>query len=92
MRATRSLGRRVFLRPHVDQSHLANDGNDALVVPASWLFNGTLSWHAGKTEIRAQVNNLLNTNAYAGGYTDGTTRYFFPIATRNVLLTTRFTF
>jgi iron complex outermembrane receptor protein len=77
---------------YVDRSHLANDGNDALVVPAWWMLNGTLAWHAGKTEIRAQVNNILNTNAYAGGYTDGTVRYFFPIATRNVLVTTRFSF
>ncbi len=77
---------------YVDQSHLANDGNDALVVPAWWMFNGALSWHAAKTEIRVQVNNVLNTNAYAGGYTDGVTRYFFPIATRNVLVTTRYAF
>lgn len=76
----------------VDQMHLANDGNDALVVPSSWLFNGTLSWKTGKAEFRVQVNNLLNTNAYAGGYTDGVTRYFFPIATRNVLFTTRYAF
>jgi outer membrane receptor for monomeric catechols len=77
---------------YVDQSHLANDGNDALVVPSWWMFNGTLSWHTAKTEIRVQVNNVLNTNAYAGGYTDGVTRYFFPIATRNVLVTTRYAF
>ena len=77
---------------YVDSSHLANDGNDALEVPAWWMFNGTLAWHTGKTEIRVQVNNILNTNAYAGGYTDGTVRYFFPIATRNVLVTTRFEF
>ena len=77
---------------YVDQSHLANDGNDALVVPAWWMFNGTLSWHTSKTEFRVQVNNLLNTNAYAGGYTDGVTRYYFPIATRNVLVTTRYAF
>ncbi|MFI5244183.1 MAG: TonB-dependent receptor domain-containing protein, partial [Gemmatimonadales bacterium] len=77
---------------YVDRSHLANDGNDALVVPAWWMFNGTLAWRAGNTELRAQVNNILNTNAYAGGYTDGTARYFFPIATRNLLVTTRFTF
>jgi iron complex outermembrane receptor protein len=77
---------------YVDQSHLANDGNDALVVPAWWMFNGTLSWRTAKTEIRVQVNNVLNTNAYAGGYTDGVTRYFFPIATRNVLVTTRYAF
>jgi len=77
---------------YVDRSHLANDGNDALVVPSWWMLNGTLAWHAGKTEIRAQVNNILNANAYAGGNTDGVTRYFFPIATRNVLVTTRFSF
>ncbi|MFI5232539.1 MAG: TonB-dependent receptor domain-containing protein, partial [Gemmatimonadales bacterium] len=77
---------------YVDQSHLANDGNSALVVPAWWMFNGTLSWHTARTEVRLQVNNVLNTNAYAGGYTDGATRYFFPIATRNVLVTTRYAF
>ena len=77
---------------YVDRSHLANDGNDALVVPAYWMLNGTLAWREGKTEIRAQVNNILNTNAYAGGQTDGTVRYFFPIATRNFLITTRFEF
>ncbi|HEV8410513.1 MAG TPA: TonB-dependent receptor, partial [Gemmatimonadaceae bacterium] len=31
---------------YVDRSHLANDGNDALVVPAWWMLNGTLAWHA----------------------------------------------
>jgi iron complex outermembrane receptor protein len=77
---------------YVDSSHLANDGNDGLMVPAWWMFNGTLSWHTAKTEFRVQVNNILNTNAYAGGYTDGVTRYFFPIATRNVLVTTRYAF
>lgn len=77
---------------YVDGSHLANDGDTNLMVPASWLFNGTLSWHSGKTELRVQVNNVLNTNAYAAGYTDGTTRYYFPIATRNVLVTTRYAF
>jgi outer membrane receptor protein involved in Fe transport len=74
----------------VDSAHLANDGNDALETPSWTMFNGTIAWHAGKTEIRAQVNNLLNSNAYAGGYTDGVARYFFPLATRNVLVTTRF--
>ena len=77
---------------YVDSSHLANDGNDALEVPSWWMLNGTLSWHAGKTEIRAQVNNILNANAYAGGYADSGVRYFFPIATRNVLVTTRYSF
>ncbi|MFI5246121.1 MAG: TonB-dependent receptor domain-containing protein, partial [Gemmatimonadales bacterium] len=76
---------------YVDRSHLANDGNDALETPSWTMFNGTLAWHAGTTEIRAQLNNILNSNAYAGGYTDGVARYFFPLATRNLLVTTRFT-
>ncbi|HEY2848689.1 MAG TPA: TonB-dependent receptor, partial [Gemmatimonadaceae bacterium] len=77
---------------YVAASHLANDGNDALMDPAWWMFNGTLSWHNARTELRLQVNNLFNTNAYAGGYTDGVARYYFPIATRNVLVTTRYAF
>ncbi len=76
----------------VDRSNLANDGNDNLVAPAYWMWNGTAAWHRGPTEIRVQLNNILNANAYAGGYTDGTDRFFFPIAARNVLVTTRFSF
>ena len=73
----------------VDRMHLANDGNDALVVPASTVADVALRWHGAATEIRAEVTNLLDANAYAGGYADGTTRYFYPMAARALLVTVR---
>lgn len=74
---------------HVARMHLANDGNDALVVPASTLFDAALRWARGRHDVRLEVNNLLDANAYGGGYTDGTLRYFYPIASRNLMLTAR---
>jgi iron complex outermembrane receptor protein len=76
----------------VDRAHLANDGNTKLVTPSFWMFDGTLAWQMGRTELRLQLYNIFNANAYAGGYTDGSARYFYPIASRNVLVSTRFSF
>lgn len=72
---------------HVGESHLANDGNDALVTPAFTLtdLGGALS--LGTHVLRVQVQNLFNAEAMASGYTDGTTRYFFPVAERTVMAT-----
>jgi hypothetical protein len=33
------------------------------------------------------VQNLFDSEAYASGYTDGTERYFFPVAARTLLAT-----
>ena len=74
---------------YVDKAHLANDGNDALVTPAYTLVDFAVRYTRGSSEVRVELNNALDTNAYAGGYADGTTRYFYPIATRNVLVTLR---
>lgn len=76
----------------VDRAQLANDGNRRLVTPSFWLFDGAVAWQSGRTELRLQLFNLFDANAYAGGYTDGTARYFFPMASRNVLVSTRFAF
>jgi iron complex outermembrane receptor protein len=91
IRLTNSLSLIPIVR-YVDRSFLANDGNTGFMTPAFWMVDGALAWRAGATEVRAQVYNVLDANAYAGGYTDGTTRYFYPIASRNVLVTTKFTF
>ena len=74
---------------YVDKAHLANDGNEALVTPAYALVDLGLRHTRGASEVRVELNNALNANAYAGGYTDGTARYFYPIATRNVLVSLR---
>jgi len=39
--------------------------------------------------MRVELFNALDANAYAGGYADGSTRYFYPVATRTLLVTVR---
>ncbi len=72
---------------HVGESQLANDGNAALVTPAFTLadLGGAYTFRAAT--LRVQVQNLTDAVAYASGYTDGTARYLFPVATRSVLAT-----
>lgn len=77
---------------YVARMQLANDGNERLVVPANTMFDGSLAWELGAVALRLDVNNLLDADAFAGGYTDGVQRYLYPIATRNVLLSVRRTF
>ncbi len=84
--ARESLELSLSLR-HVGDSPLANDGNDALVTPAFTLADLGAAWQQGNTTLRVQVQNLFDAVAYASGYTDGTDRYFFPVATRTVLAT-----
>lgn len=72
---------------HVAKSQLANDGNDALVTPAFTIADAGAAYRFAHTTLRVQVQNLLNATAYASGYTDGTERYFFPVATRTLMAT-----
>lgn len=72
---------------HVAESHLANDGNAALVTPAFTLADLGASQTFGSFTLRVQVQNLFDARAYASGYTDGTDRYLFPVATRTVMAT-----
>ncbi|MEX2181920.1 MAG: TonB-dependent receptor [Gemmatimonadaceae bacterium] len=77
---------------HVGDSPLANDGNAALVTPAFTLADLGAAYRFGRTSVRVQVQNLLDATAYASGYTDGTTRYFFPVAARTLMATVVLTF
>ena len=72
---------------HVGRSHLANDGNRALMAPAYSLADASADLPVGRHAVRLQVQNLTNAIAFANGYTDGVTRYFFPVATRSALAT-----
>lgn len=76
----------------VDRAHLANDGDPRLVTPPSWLADGGLTWRHGAVAVRAQVANALDARAEAGGYASGGDRYFYPVASRNVLVTTTIRF
>jgi iron complex outermembrane receptor protein len=77
---------------YVDRMHLANDGNAALVVPASTTFGASARATRGSWTAMFEINNLLDANAYSAGYTDGSARYFYPIAERHFLLTVRRSF
>ncbi len=70
---------------HSGRVFLANDGNPALTAPAFTLVDGGGSVALGRYAIRVQAENLFSGRAYASGYTDGTTRYFFPIAPRTLV-------
>ena len=78
-----------FSARYVDPMHLANDGNAALMVPTQTMLDMALHWARGANAVRLDINNVLNVNAYASGYTDGSNRYLYPIATRNVMVTVR---
>ena len=84
--ASRVLELGAALR-HVGQSQLANDGSATQVLPAATLVDLRASVEVGHVEIRGQALNLFDANAYASGYTDGTTRYLFPVAERTLLTT-----
>lgn len=72
---------------HVGRSFLANDGNTALTTPAFTLVDVGTGIPVLGTLVRVQVLNVLDATAYASGYTDGSTRYFFPVAGRTFLVT-----
>ncbi|MEA3244811.1 MAG: hypothetical protein U9Q74_01515, partial [Gemmatimonadota bacterium] len=63
-----------------------------LSVTAYSMLDASVAWEVGAGSVRVDVNNLLNAGAYAAGYTDGSMRYLFPIATRNLLVTVRRSF
>ncbi len=72
---------------HVGESHLANDGNDALVTPAFTLTHLAGAYTFRAYTLRMTVENLLDAEAMASGYTDGAVRYFFPVAARTLMAT-----
>lgn len=72
---------------HVGESQLAPDGNAALVTPAFTVTDAAGEWRFGAHALRVQLQNLLDATAYQSGYTDGSSRYFFPLASRSVFLT-----
>ena len=77
---------------YVGRSFLGNDSDVKLTLPAAWLADAALAWHGRAVTLRLQVDNALDANAFAGGYHDGQSRYFYPVATRSYLLTSTFTF
>lgn len=72
---------------HIGPSHLANDGNAALRLPAATIVSGAGSFGWSRFRIRGEAINLLAARAFGSGYTDGATRFLFPLAGRMFLAT-----
>lgn len=72
---------------YVGRAFLANDGNATLTIPAFTLVDVGAGIPVLGTMVRIQVQNLLDVTAYASGYTDGSTRYLFPVAGRTLFVT-----
>lgn len=77
---------------YVGSSFLANTGDTRFMLPAAYTVDGTLTIGAGAHSILLQVRNLTNRRAYASGYTDGTTSFFYVQAARNFIATARLRF
>jgi iron complex outermembrane receptor protein len=73
---------------YVGTSHLDNF-NSAFTVPAYFMTMLKMDVNLGRFSIMAVWNNLNNVTAYAGGYTDGTEPYYFPMASKNLSLWVR---
>ena len=85
---SRSLTFLVSAR-YVDRSYLANDADASTTLAPATLADAALAWRFGTLQLRLQVYNLLDANAYASGYSAGGARYLYPVAARNFLFTTR---
>ena len=72
---------------HVGKSQLANDGDPRWVLPAATTVDAQVSVRLRRVGLRARLLNLLGADAFSSGYTDGTTRYLFPVAGRSLFLT-----
>ncbi len=90
LQAVWSVGRRLDLSVgarHTAESQLANDGSATQVLPAATVVDAAAGIRMARYDLKLQVANLFDANAYSSGYTDGTTRYLFPIAGPTVLVT-----
>ncbi len=73
----------------VGKSFLANTGDSRFVLPAAYTADASLAYEIGAHAILLQMRNVTDRRTYTSGYTDGTARYFYVLAGRNVIATVR---
>jgi iron complex outermembrane receptor protein len=72
---------------YAGKSHLDNTNDDALVAPAFFVVDATARYRA----FTLQINNLLNRKrVFPSGYVVDGVAYYYPLASRNAVLTVRF--
>jgi iron complex outermembrane receptor protein len=77
---------------YVGSSFLANTGDSRFVLPAAYTMDGTLTMDFGAHSVLVQLRNLSDRRAYAAGYSDGSTSFYYVEAGRNLIATARLRF
>ncbi|HUJ16203.1 MAG TPA: TonB-dependent receptor [Thermoanaerobaculia bacterium] len=78
---------------YVGKSYLDNTNDDALVTPPFFVVDATASYRLmPRAKLMLQINNLLDRkHVYPSGYASDGVSYFYPLASRNAVLTLHFT-
>jgi iron complex outermembrane recepter protein len=73
----------------VGRSYLSNTSDSRFVTPGRATVDGAVAWSLDRYSIGVRANNLTNTTFYTGGYTDGTTSYYYLLPSRSWFVTLR---
>lgn len=73
----------------VGRSYLANTSDGRFTTPGRAIADASAAWSIDRYSLGVRVNNLTSTPFYTGGYTDGTTSYYYVLPPRNVFVTLR---
>lgn len=76
----------------MSRSFLSNTSDRRFTTPSAYALDAGADWTLGSVTFLAQVRNVTNARVYTGGYTDGTTPYYYILAARNLQVTARFGF
>ena len=71
------------------RSYLSNTGDSRFVTPGRATVDGAVAWSLDRYSLGIRANNLTNSTLYTGGYTDGTTSYYYLLPTRSWFVTLR---
>jgi iron complex outermembrane receptor protein len=92
---TYALGRALQLSldgRFVGKSYLANTSDARFVTPGRATADVGAAWSFDRYSLGVRLNNLTGTRFYTGGYTDGTTSYYYVLPPHSVFATLRANF
>jgi outer membrane receptor protein involved in Fe transport len=76
----------------VGKSYLANTSDSRFMTPGRATADAGAAWSLDRYSLAVRVNNLTATRFYTGGYTDGTTSYYYVLPPRSICATLRANF
>jgi outer membrane receptor for ferrienterochelin and colicin len=77
---------------YVGRSFLANNSDARFVTPPGYVLDGATTWTTTRVSLMVLLRNALDRRFFSGGYTDGSTSYYYIWAPRNLTITTRVRF